>query len=60
MLYENVKKLCNERKVSISSLEKELGFPRSSIRKWNKNTPGVKKVQKVANFFNVPIEHLLK
>jgi len=47
LIYDNVKSNCNERKIPISQLEKELGFPRSSICKWNDNEPGVGKVKKI-------------
>lgn len=60
MLYDNVKMLCKERGISVLRLETELGFPRSSICKWNDNQPGIRKVQKVADYFNVTIEKLLK
>lgn len=60
MLYNNIKKMCDENKISISQLERELGFPRSSICKWGENEPGITKVQKVANYFGVPIEELLE
>ncbi len=59
MLYDNVKRLCEEKEISILSLEKSLGFPRSSICKWNENEPGIRKVQKVAEYLEVPIEELL-
>ena len=60
VLYDNVKKLCEEKGVSILSLEKALGFPRSSICKWNDNEPGIRKVQKVAEYLGVSIEELLR
>ena len=60
MLYNNVKKKCDENKISISQLERELGFPRSSICKWDENVPGITKVKKVADYFGVPIEELLE
>ena len=60
MLYDNVKALCNKHKISISSLERALEFPRSSICKWNENEPGIRKVQKVADYLGVPIEKLLE
>lgn len=59
MLYRNVKRLCEQRKISISQLERDLEFPRSSICKWNENEPGITKVQKVADYLQVPIETLL-
>lgn len=60
MLYDNVKTLCDEHKISVSALERALEFPRSSICKWNENEPGIRKVQKVADYFGVSIEKLLK
>ena len=59
MLYGNIKVLCKEKGISISKVEEELGFPRSYICKWNENEPGVRKVQKVADYLGVPIEALL-
>jgi len=60
VLFDNVRALCNERNIAISKLEDDLGFPRSYICKWNKNEPGIRKVQKVANYLGVTIEELLK
>lgn len=60
MLYDNVKRLCDEHKISVSALERTLEFPRSSICKWNENEPGITKVQKVAKYLGVPIEKLLE
>ena len=55
-----VKRLCDEHKISVSALERTLNFPRSSICKWNENEPGIRKVQKVADYFGVSIEKLLE
>lgn len=60
MLYDNVRVLCKEKGIPVSKIEEELGFPRSYICKWNENEPGVRKVQKVADYLGVPIEDLLK
>lgn len=60
LLYDNIKKLCRKKGISISKLEKALDFPRSYICKWNENEPGIRKVQKVANFLEVSIEELLE
>ncbi len=59
MLYDNVKAICNERKIAISKMESDLGFPRSSICKWNSNEPGISKVKKVADYLKVNIERLI-
>ena len=60
MLYNNVKRVCKEKGIPISKVENDLGFPRSSICKWNENEPGIRKVQKVADYLQVPIEKLLE
>ena len=60
MLYDNVKILCAEKNISVGQLEKELGFSNGSICKWNENEPGIRKVQKVADYLHVPIEKLLE
>ncbi len=59
MIYDNIKAICKEKKISISRLEMILGFPRSSICKWNINEPSVGKVKKVADYLKVDIETLI-
>ena len=53
MLYDNVKALCEKKGITVWKLERDLGFPHSSIRKWNENEPGIRKVQKVAYYLQV-------
>lgn len=57
-LYERIKVVAKEHNTSINKLEKELGFPRSSISKYNTNTPSYDKLQKIADYFNVPIDRI--
>ena len=45
--------------MTILKLESDLGFPRSSICKWNDNEPGVSKVKKVADYLKVDINQLI-
>ncbi len=59
MLYDNVKKLCDKKGISIGKMEKDLQLSNGSICKWNENEPGIRKVQKVAEYLEVPIEELL-
>ncbi len=58
-LYENIKKACSERGISINKLELELELPRSSISKYNKNSPSINKVQKIADFLGISVEYLM-
>lgn len=59
MLYGNIKALCEKRNLSISQLERDLKFPRSSICKWDENEPSIWKVKKVAKFLGVTVDSLL-
>ena len=60
MLFDNVKALCDKRGITVWRLEKDLGFPNGGISKWNESDPGIRKVQKVAEYLEVSIEELLK
>lgn len=60
MLYDNVKRVCSEKGVSVGCVEKQCELSNGSISKWNENEPGIRKVQKVADFLGVPIEKLLE
>lgn len=59
MIVERIKELCEHRKISVAELERALDFGNSSIRKWDERNPGIDKVQKVANYFDVSIDYLL-
>lgn len=57
--YEIIKMLCKKNGVSVSFLEKELGFSNASISKWKKSAPGAESVKKVADYFGVTIDYLI-
>ena len=59
MLYDNVKRICEKKGISIGKVEKDLQLSNGSICKWNDNEPGIRKVQKVAEYLGVSIEELL-
>lgn len=58
-VYENVKKLCNERKQSIFQLEIEADLGNGTIGRWKKAKPRIDTLMKVATALEVPIEVLL-
>lgn len=58
-IYERIKSECAKKNISIVTLEAELGFPRSSICKWNKNIPSILKVKQVADYLKIDINKLL-
>ena len=60
LIYDNIRTICEEKKISIKQVERDLGFSNSSICKWNDCDPGARKLQKVADYLKVPIKELLK
>lgn len=59
LTYETIKKLCKAQGVTVTGVEKELGFARGSLCKVNTNKPSMEKVQKLANYFSVSVEYLM-
>ena len=58
-LYENVKHLAEQKGVSVSKLERELGFARSSIAKFNSSSPSIDKVKAIADYLGVKIDDIV-
>ena len=58
-LKDRVKKLAQERGISLPALEAELGFGNSTIVKWDKSTPNADKLNAVDKYFDVTIDYLL-
>jgi transcriptional regulator with XRE-family HTH domain len=58
-LLENIREICADNHLAVSALEKELGFGGGTISKWEKSSPTVDKLQKVADYFGVTTDHLL-
>lgn len=59
VLYDRIKSLAERQNISIRRLEEKLGFGNGVINRWRKTTPGIDKVEAVANFFNVTTDYLL-
>jgi len=59
MLVENIQRLCKENNTTFGALEKKLEIGNGVIAKWNKSSPRVGTVQKVADYFGVTVDALL-
>ena len=57
-MYEKIKDLCIEKGITITALERELGIAKGSLSKIDKHKPSANKIQKIADYFNVPIDYL--
>lgn len=60
MILENIRALCNKRGITIKSLEKETGISNGTIARWGNRSPRVENVKKVAEYFAVSVEDLLR
>lgn len=56
---ERVKKICKERKIPISKLEKELGFSNGYIGQLKKGTFPADRLDKIANYLGFTTDYLL-
>ena len=60
MILENVKRLCKQKQTSIWALEKALGIGNGTISKWETSSPSVDKLKRVADYFGVTVDDLLR
>ncbi|EGO5060749.1 helix-turn-helix transcriptional regulator [Enterococcus faecalis] len=58
LLYR-VKELAAQKKVSLAEVERQAGLSSGSITKWDKSSPKVETLQKVADYFDVSTDYLL-
>lgn len=58
-IYDNIKKICKDKCLSISSLENQAGLSNGSISKWQQKSPKVDNLAKVASVLDVSIEFIL-
>lgn len=60
MNLKKIKELCIEKKVTFASLERETGIGNGVIAKWAESSPRVDNLKKVADYFGVTVDELLK
>lgn len=53
-----IKDLAAERKMTIAELERKLEFGSGTISRWDVRNPGIDKIAKVADYFNVSTDYL--
>ena len=57
-MYERIKMLCKQNGTNITALEKELGFAKGSICKWENHDPSSERVKMIADRFHVCVEYI--
>ena len=58
-LLERIKILCKQKGVSVSQFERECGFSKNSVIKWDKSIPAGDKVLRAAQYFGVSSDYIL-
>lgn len=61
MIYDNIKRLCEQNHTSIYAVERDCGIGNGTIGKWASrgSSPRVNVLQKVAEYFGVSVSELL-
>ena len=59
MLLDIVRAKCEEKNMSIAALEKEAGIANATIRGWDKSSPRIDTLQKVAAVLGCSIDELV-
>lgn len=54
-----IRNLCSQNGITIAELERKLNFSNGQIARWQKSTPGVDRLKKVADYFDVSVDYLL-
>lgn len=54
-----IKNLCDREDITIKELEKQTGLSNGSVMKWDASSPKIENLEKVANYFKVPVECLI-
>ena len=58
-LFEKIKELCQNRGISINSLEETLVYSRNTIYSMKNKKPNAERLQEIADYFNVSTDYLL-
>ena len=59
MLYERLQELIKKSNKSMNQIERELGYPRNTISSYKRQNPSTKRLDELAEYFNVSVDYLL-
>lgn len=59
MIYNTIKAICEERGISVTSIEKQAGLGNGTISKWDKASPTIEKLKPVADVLGCSIDELI-
>ena len=59
-LFQNVKKILEERNIPVVEFEKGIELQKGGFYKWKDHDPGISSVKKASDYLNVPIDKLVE
>jgi len=57
-LSNRIKELCEKNEITFAELERTLTLANGALKKWEKSSPSIDKVERVANYFGVSLDYL--
>lgn len=60
MVLNKIKELCGKSGTTIPALEQAVGLGQGTIYKWGKVSPSADNLKRVADYFGVPVDALLR
>lgn len=58
-MLDTIKKLCEERGITMRKLENDLGFSHGCMQRWDSGGATIEKVKTVAAYFGISIDELV-
>lgn len=58
-IYDKIKKICKEKGLSVTYVEKKAELGNGLISKWNDSVPNVANLKKVASILEVTVDELI-
>lgn len=58
-MVEKIRELCEERNMTLKSLEEALEIGNGVIARWDKSSPRLENIAKVAEYFGKPVDYFV-
>lgn len=59
IIVDSIKKLCKDKSITVSQLEKEIGLSQGLVSKWMNTTPSLDKIVDIADYFHVSLDEVV-
>lgn len=59
-MVERIRELCKEHGTNFKQLEEKTGLANGSVARWDNSSPSAEKVRRVAEFFGVTCDYIIR